>query len=106
LVWLAAQEQNLIPSLGRFVDPVLSWIGTRSFGIYLVHLPAFQFAGELTFRFSRFDTALCRTIIALAVIAVAVEFSYRWVEAPIRERRQAAFVGPRRLQGLAIPRSA
>jgi peptidoglycan/LPS O-acetylase OafA/YrhL len=100
LVWLAAQERNFIPSLGRFIDPVMSWIGSRSFGIYLIHLPVFAFAGEWTWRFQRWDTVFGRTVVAFAVIAISVEASYRFVEVPIRRwgRQLSSRVGTEQAQ--------
>jgi peptidoglycan/LPS O-acetylase OafA/YrhL len=85
LVGLASQQRGFIPSLGRPIDAVVNWIGTRSFGLYLIHLPAFIFAGELTWRMRDYDSLRSRAIIGLVVLVVATECCYRWLEAPIRD---------------------
>jgi peptidoglycan/LPS O-acetylase OafA/YrhL len=84
LVWLAAQDRGFILPLGPEIDAVVDWIGTRSFGLYLIHLPAFMFAGELTWRLQTFDDPWGRGAIALVVMLVATEVSYRFVEVPVR----------------------
>jgi peptidoglycan/LPS O-acetylase OafA/YrhL len=69
-------------------NPVLAWIGTRSYGLYLYHWPIYQiirkFAGvPLTFK--QFGLAM--------VITVPVtELSYRLVETPIRTGRLRAWI--------------
>jgi len=40
LVYLGSKDRNYF-SVGPVLSPVLEWIGGRSFGIYLIHLPAF-----------------------------------------------------------------
>lgn len=68
--------------LGRYVlgNPVLVWVGTRSYGIYLYHWTIFQLYRKTT------GTPLTlREFAGLMAVTVAVsEASYRLVELPVR----------------------
>ena len=64
--------------------PVLRWIGTRSYGIYLWHWPVYQLTRP------RVDVDIdgwTLLVVRLALTAMLVELSYRLVEMPVRERR-------------------
>ena len=63
-------------------NPVLSWVGTRSYGLYLYHWPIYQIIREPGQQLSlrQFLTAL---LIALPI----TELSYRLVELPVRQGR-------------------
>jgi len=69
-------------SLGRILDtPVMKWIGTRSYGIYLWHWPIFVITRP------GFDIpwAVAPTFaFRLALTFAVTELSYRYVESPIR----------------------
>lgn len=73
------------PVLG---NPVLRWLGTRSYGFYLFHWPIFQM-----FR-KQASIGLTPTQfgIALAVSLAVTELSFRLVEMPIRQGRLGAVV--------------
>ena len=69
-------------------NPVLRWIGTRSYGLYLWHWPVYQLTRP------RVDVDIDGYLllaVRLAVTVVLVEASYRLIEVPIRQRR---FLGP------------
>jgi peptidoglycan/LPS O-acetylase OafA/YrhL len=95
LVWLAIQRRSFILPLGKRSNAVVEWIGTRSFGLYLVHIPAYMLAGEITWRLQAFDTASGRACIAAAALLAATEFCYRFFETPLRRwgREVASRVG-------------
>jgi peptidoglycan/LPS O-acetylase OafA/YrhL len=68
-------------ALGKLLgNPVLNWIGTRSYGLYLYHWPIYQII--------RKQAGLALTagqfIGALTITAALTEASYRLVELPIR----------------------
>ena len=73
---------------GRAIgNPVLTWIGTRSYGLYLFHWPIYQiirtYAGvALTGR---------QFVLAMAITLPVTELSYRFVETPIRTGRLTAW---------------
>jgi len=87
-----------------FNNPVMSWIGKRSYGIYLWHWPIFmitrpgfdvQWNASVTFAFR------------LALTFAIAELSYRYVEAPIRKLGYRAWMrGITRSLGVATPRVA
>ena len=69
---------------GRLLGmPVLLWIGTRSYGMYLFHWPIFQMIRGVA------GTPLDVRQFAMAMVATALvtELSYRLFEMPIRRRR-------------------
>jgi peptidoglycan/LPS O-acetylase OafA/YrhL len=71
-----------VPAVGRMVDMrPLRWLGARSYGIYLVHWP-------LLVGFARWGVApwLLPWLTVAATLVVA-EWSLRYLETPIRERR-------------------
>ena len=71
--------------LGRYVlgNPVLVWVGTRSYGLYLYHWTIFQL-----FRKTAGTPLTLREFVGLMVITVVVtEVSYRLVELPVRAGR-------------------
>src|SRR5690606_36454380 len=80
LVWLAACGCGIEP--GR----LLRWMGSRSYALYLVHLPLYALTQILLFPVA--DCSLAHlalyAICAAGVIAVAAELTYRWVESPLR----------------------
>jgi peptidoglycan/LPS O-acetylase OafA/YrhL len=80
-------------ALGRLLGiPVLNWVGTRSYGLYLYHWPIYQII--------RREAGLALTpaqFIAAMVLTVPItEASYRYVELPIRDGRLGEILHERR----------
>ncbi len=78
---------------GRLLSlPVLVWIGTRSYGLYLYHWPIYQIirniAAQQAGQFHEF-------VLAMVATAIITELSYRFVETPIREGRFGELLGRR-----------
>jgi peptidoglycan/LPS O-acetylase OafA/YrhL len=70
-------------ALGRLVlsNPVLVWIGLRSYSLYLWHWPIFVFTRPgLDQPLGLYPTLVLR----LALTVIAADLSYRYVEVPIR----------------------
>jgi len=70
--------------LGRVLGiPILNWIGTRSYGLYLYHWPIYQII--------RLEAGKALTpaqfVFAMVLTIPITEASYRYVELPIREGR-------------------
>jgi hypothetical protein len=66
---------------GLLGNPVMSWLGTRSYGIYLWHWPIFMVTRP------DLDIALrgwWAALVSLGLTFAAAEASYRWLEMPIR----------------------
>jgi len=79
--------------LGRGLGmPILNWIGTRSYGLYLYHWPIYQIIrGEagLALKPAQF-------ILAMVLTLPITEASYRYVEMPIRQGRIGQMLRDRR----------
>jgi hypothetical protein len=79
--------------LGRGLgNPLLNWIGTRSYGLYLYHWPIYQIirseAGKAL--------SVGQFILAMVLTIPITEASYRFVEIPIRQGRIGEFIRARR----------
>jgi peptidoglycan/LPS O-acetylase OafA/YrhL len=60
--------------------PVLLWIGTRSYGLYLYHWPIYQLMRGIAGK----PLTLGQFVIAMVLTAVITEASFRFIETPIR----------------------
>ena len=69
-------------------NPVLAWVGTRSYGLYLYHWPIFQISRGVA------GAALspARFVVLMVVTGVLAEVSFRFIETPIREGRLMPWV--------------
>ncbi len=67
--------------LGRLLgNPVLNWIGTRSYGLYLFHWPIYQ----IIRKYAGVGMTVPQFILAMVITVPITELSYRLVETPIR----------------------
>jgi len=104
LVLIASYDKDYISAVGLFRKPLL-WIGTRSYAIYLIHIPAYQLTREFWFRFEPAGTAfnsaytLKYLLTAAIILVVLSELNYRLVETPLRRHgvKVAKRVGQREL---------
>jgi len=65
-------------------NPVMRWIGTRSYGIYLWHWPVYQLTRpRVDVDIDGYPLLLIRLVITMGL----VELSYRLIESPIRQRQ-------------------
>ncbi len=78
---VAAAARGAGPVGVVFAFPMLTWIGRRSYGIYLWHWPVIVIAERLL---PRGTGTLELAVIAVVVTMVATEISWRLVEVPIR----------------------
>lgn len=91
LVLIASYDRNYLLPAG-ILQRLMLWIGSRSYAIYLIHIPAFFLTRELWFRLSPEGTVFGPahmpgfTITALLLIVVASELNYRLIEMPLRTR--------------------
>jgi peptidoglycan/LPS O-acetylase OafA/YrhL len=79
--------------LGRLLgNPVLNWVGTRSYGLYLYHWPIYQIlrgeAGK--------PLSVSQFVVAMILTIPITEASYRYIELPIRQGRIAEVLHDRR----------
>lgn len=77
------------------------WIGVRSYGIYLWHLPVIL----LTTPAGQHRPQLTRSLLQVAAIVALAALSWRFVEEPLRARRRPSFRRRDRLQlaGVLVP---
>ncbi|MGB0114748.1 MAG: acyltransferase family protein [Ilumatobacteraceae bacterium] len=61
--------------------PVLLWIGTRSYGLYLYHWPIYQLIRNIAGKHLTFY----EFVIAMIATGIVTEASYRLIETPIRK---------------------
>jgi peptidoglycan/LPS O-acetylase OafA/YrhL len=118
LVWIASYDRDLLfppGALKRF----FCWMGARSYGLYLIHVPAYFAAREIWFRVSpRYQEgtlahALILGATGLTLLVVGAELSFRFIETPFRRRgariaeairnRHAAAAGLAAAGGLVQP---
>jgi peptidoglycan/LPS O-acetylase OafA/YrhL len=89
LVFLAAQDRGMIIGPGKTRD-LLAWIGARSYGLYLIHIPAFFAARELWFRSGAPRSEAAIAAIAAVLLIGLAEMNWRWVEQPLRRHGTSA----------------
>lgn len=89
LVWLASYDQGIFL---RFppVRAAMLWIGSRSYAIYLIHVPTYLFVRELQYRLLGSSEITSTTHLAVAwpaawlLTALLAELNFRFVESPLR----------------------
>jgi len=91
LVWLASYNRDYLCPDG-WPKRVMVWVGSRSYAIYLIHIPAYCMAREIWFRMEPRGTIfgpafmLRLGLTALIGLLVMVELNYRLIEVPLRTR--------------------
>ncbi|BBP73845.1 acyltransferase [Pseudomonas sp. Seg1] len=109
LVWIASYNRDYLLPAGR-LQQLMAWIGSRSYGIYLIHVPAYLMVRELIFRLqaaglpSPAGHPILTSLLALGLIALLSELNYRFVEMPMRNRG-AALVARLGTSRSAVPSS-
>lgn len=61
--------------------PLLLWIGTRSYGLYLYHWPIYQIIRDIAGNHLKFY----EFVFAMILTGIITELSYRFIETPIRK---------------------
>ena len=91
LVILAAQNRDLLLAPGRFKQG-LCWVGSRSYGIYIIHIPAFLLTREIWYRLAPQGTQFGAEwtvpflLTAMLLLVGLSELNFRFVEKPLRDR--------------------
>ncbi|SIP87334.1 acyltransferase [Aquipseudomonas alcaligenes] len=94
LVWLASYDAGYLLRPG-IASRALSWLGARSYAIYLIHVPAFFLVREIFYRLAGGNGAFGDThfwpfvLSSGVLILLLAEFNYRLVEVPLRNRGAA-----------------
>jgi peptidoglycan/LPS O-acetylase OafA/YrhL len=91
LVFLASYDQDYLMPPGP-VKQFMLWVGSRSYALYLIHIPAFFLAREIWFRIEPPGTVFNGTytlrlaLTGFGLLLIFTEFNYRLVEVPLRRR--------------------
>ena len=91
LVWIASYDMNFLCPDSMF-KRLMIWVGSRSYAIYLIHIPAFFFTREIWYRLSpdqqEFGDAFFYPFVLTAIFLIVglSELNYRFVEMPLRNR--------------------
>jgi peptidoglycan/LPS O-acetylase OafA/YrhL len=94
LVWVASYNRDYLMPPGR-LKHLMVWIGSRSYGIYLIHIPAYLLVREAIFRLqaaglpSPAGHPVLTLLIAGGLIGLLSELNYRFIEMPMRNRGAA-----------------
>lgn len=88
LVHAAAYDRDYIMRPG-LLRTAFAWVGSRSYSIYLIHIPAYAMTRELYFRlyppmWPSTELSAHYLLVALTLTLVASELNYRLVEVPFR----------------------
>lgn len=92
LVYLAGLGAGYI-YVPAFLKAPVAWLGSRSYGIYVIHIPAYGLSTEIWKSYGEssgvgYNGGLTAELLVTAffIIAIASELNYRFVEQPIRAR--------------------
>ncbi|MHC8316998.1 acyltransferase family protein [Pseudomonas sp. LB3P31] len=105
LVWIASYNRDYLMPGGLFKS-LMTWVGSRSYGIYLIHIPAYLLVREIIFRLQAANLPnpaghpILTLVVALGLIGLLSELNYRFVEMPMRLR------GLSLVQRLSVSRTA
>lgn len=95
LVFIASYDGDYLMRKGP-LKSLLTWVGARSYAIYLIHIPAFCLAREIWYRIGQpatpsFNPAYLDQLVltALVLILLLSELNYRLVEMPLRLKGRA-----------------
>lgn len=90
LVWLASYGKGYLFGYQGLSGPV-QWLGARSYGIYLIHLPVFKFTHEAATRYLQasgqvYSLAVVPFLLLFAAVLIVLlaELNFRYVEEPLR----------------------
>ncbi len=105
LVWVASYQQGYLYCPALLSRPLL-WLGSRSYGLYVIHICAYHLSREIWYRYAaaqgvELDKSFTPELVvtALAIALVASELNYRFIEEPLR--RKGARIARERLERFA-----
>ncbi|MWV14953.1 acyltransferase family protein [Pseudomonas sp. L-22-4S-12] len=109
LVAVASYNMDMLTVRGPLKTPLL-WLASRSYGIYIIHIPVFLFVKELFYRLEYFQTfslqaVLAYMLLALPLVLVLADANFRIIERPLL-RYGTALISRRRSIMAAVGRAA
>jgi peptidoglycan/LPS O-acetylase OafA/YrhL len=90
LVWIASYGTDFVFPRITVLEPVLLWLGSRSYSLYLIHEVGGRLSAELRARVGTIGV-LSGVVLTVALTILLAELNYRFVETPVRRlgRRMA-----------------
>ena len=90
LVWIASYDRGYL-ALPRPLRALFAYVASRSYSLYLIHIPVYFAAHELWFRLhGGIDPtrrqAIFYVVAAFAALFAVADLNYRWLELPLREK--------------------
>jgi peptidoglycan/LPS O-acetylase OafA/YrhL len=91
LVLLASFDRDYLIPNGA-LKRIMLWVGSRSYALYLIHIPAYFLTREIWFRLEPAGTIFTKAytlrfiLTAFVLMVILAEFNYRIVEIPLRRR--------------------
>ncbi|AEK60946.1 acyltransferase family protein [Collimonas fungivorans] len=91
LVWIASYDADYLMA-DNPAKRVLLWIGSRSYALYLTHMPAYLMSRQIWYWIAPMDTVFDQTynarlvLTALVLLLAFSELNYRFIEVPLRAR--------------------
>ncbi len=93
LVLLASYQRGYVLGFPSPIKSIFLWIGSRSYGLYLIHIPTYYMTYELWFRIAGPDFGITYTTLllltAIPLLCVLTEINFRLVEVPLRRKGAA-----------------
>jgi peptidoglycan/LPS O-acetylase OafA/YrhL len=91
MVLIASYNRDYLCAKGVF-KRIMLWVGSRSYGIYLIHIPTYFMTREIWYRIEPLGTVFTSVyslrfgLTAAALLLTLTELNYRIVEVPLRKR--------------------
>lgn len=92
IVLLASYDSGYIPRI-PFITPALVWLGTRSYGAYLIHCFVYRFSFEAWSRYAEFrgktvdERYTLRLALTASVLILALSYlNFKFIEEPLRRK--------------------
>lgn len=87
LVAVASYNMDMLTVRGPLKAPLL-WLGSRSYGIYIIHIPVFLFVKELFYRLGYFQEFSLQGVFAYAflglpLVLILADVNFRIIERPL-----------------------
>jgi len=105
LVLLASYQRGYVLGFPSPIKSIFLWIGSRSYGLYLIHIPVYFMTYELWFRIAGpdFDSTYTTLLVLTAIpfLCLLTEINFRLVEVPLR--RKGAAIAKRMMAEKTIP---
>lgn len=102
LVFMSSFNRGYIFNL-PLLSSFLEWMGSRSYGMYVIHFPAYRISHEIWYRYAAandlgFNGGLTAELLLTAAFFIVLlsELNYRLIEQPLRKR--GTEIARRRLQ--------